>query len=89
MPLAVASLAFGRRIRFDLYERGGDASYGIYIYAFPVQQTVAHLIEGVSPGVMLSISLTVTFGLARLSWNLLEHPALRRKPRRRTAPVTA
>ena len=30
------------------YNRVGDYSYGLYIYAFPVQQSVAALITGVS-----------------------------------------
>jgi peptidoglycan/LPS O-acetylase OafA/YrhL len=82
MPYSVLTLAFRRRVRVPLYERGGDASYGIYIYAFPVQQTLAHLIPDISPGAMLAVALPVTFVLARASWRLVEEPALRRKPAR-------
>ena len=82
MPYAVLTVAFRRRVRLPLYERGGDASYGIYIYAFPVQQTIAHLIPGISPGALLALALPVTFVLGRASWRLVEEPALRRKPRR-------
>jgi peptidoglycan/LPS O-acetylase OafA/YrhL len=82
MPYAVLTLAFRRRVRVPLYERGGDASYGIYIYAFPVQQTIAHLIPDISPGAMLALALPVTLVLGRASWRLVEEPALRRKPRR-------
>jgi peptidoglycan/LPS O-acetylase OafA/YrhL len=58
----------------------GDVSYGIYVYAFPVQQSVAALWgPGLRPGVMLAIALPVTYALALLSWRLIERPALRRK----------
>jgi peptidoglycan/LPS O-acetylase OafA/YrhL len=58
----------------------GDVSYGIYVYAFPVQQSVASLWgPGLEPGVMLAIALPVTYALALLSWRLIERPALRRK----------
>jgi peptidoglycan/LPS O-acetylase OafA/YrhL len=87
MPYAVVTLAFRRRVRVGLYERGGDASYGIYIYAFPVQQTVVHFIPDISPGALLALALPVTFVLGRLSWRLVEEPALRHKPRARAAPV--
>jgi peptidoglycan/LPS O-acetylase OafA/YrhL len=62
----------------------GDVSYGIYVYAFPVQQSVSALWgPGLAPGVMFLIALPVTYGLAFLSWRLIELPALRRKRRGR------
>jgi len=88
MPYAVLALGFLHRVRFPLYERGGDASYGIYVYAFPVQQTVAHLVTGISPEGMLALALPVTFVLGRLSWRLVERPALRRKPSRQPSATT-
>jgi peptidoglycan/LPS O-acetylase OafA/YrhL len=58
------------------YNQLGDYSYGVYIYAFPVQQSVAALIPGVSVLSMLSISAFATLLLAVLSWHLLERRAL-------------
>jgi peptidoglycan/LPS O-acetylase OafA/YrhL len=58
------------------YNLLGDYSYGVYIYAFPVQQSVAALIPGVSVLSMLTISSFFTLILAVLSWNLLEKHAL-------------
>ena len=52
-----------------------------YIYAFPVQQTVAALIPEISISALLAISTFITLLLAALSWHLLEHRALGLKTR--------
>ncbi|WP_326536368.1 acyltransferase family protein [Pseudorhodoferax sp.] len=62
--------------------RFGDLSYGLYIYAFPVQQTWVWLGgKNVSIVVGLLVCTSVTVVLAWLSWRLVERPALRLKPR--------
>jgi peptidoglycan/LPS O-acetylase OafA/YrhL len=59
------------------YNRLGDYSYGTYIYAFPVQQSVAAL--GVtSPWINIALALPVTLFCAVLSWTFVEAPALTR-----------
>lgn len=62
--------------RLRKYNQMGDYSYGVYIYAFPVQQSVAALIPGVSVLSMLLISASSTLLIAALSWHLLERHAL-------------
>jgi peptidoglycan/LPS O-acetylase OafA/YrhL len=64
--------------------RWGDASYGVYIWAFPVQQALVQL--GVDdPWVVMAVATPVVWLLAIASWRLIERPALRHKPRP-TAP---
>lgn len=58
------------------YNKLGDYSYGTYIYAFPVQQIVAHLCQGCTPLVMIAWSTPITILLAMLSWHLVEERAL-------------
>ena len=42
----------------------GDVSYGIYVYAFPVQQAVAAVVgTGLQPVGMLAIAYPITYGL--------------------------
>ena len=62
------------------FARRGDFSYGVYIYAFPVQQLVTALLGGRTEWwVNAAISLPVVVALAALSWHLVEQPALRLK----------
>jgi peptidoglycan/LPS O-acetylase OafA/YrhL len=79
------------------YNRLGDYSYGIYIYAFPVQQLIMYLAPDTSPAGNMLLAMPPTFLLAVLSWMLVEKRALAaavpfgdwlasRLPARRMAP---
>ncbi len=54
-----------------------DLSYGLYIYAFPLQQVLA-----MHGALSLWTSMAVTLPFAAASWFLVEKPALRFKPKR-------
>jgi peptidoglycan/LPS O-acetylase OafA/YrhL len=66
--------------RFQGIGRKRDYSYGIYIYAFPVQQVVA-MLGGAKwgPVVYIVLSLAGTVLLAVPSWHLVEKPAMSAK----------
>ncbi len=58
----------------------GDFSYGIYLYAFPVQQSVMAVFGGGMPfPAFFTLSLTGTVALAMLSWRFIEKPAMKYK----------
>ncbi|SDR37757.1 Peptidoglycan/LPS O-acetylase OafA/YrhL, contains acyltransferase and SGNH-hydrolase domains [Paraburkholderia fungorum] len=60
----------------------GDVSYGVYLYAFPVQQTVAHALGPHPEAATISmISLPIVLVISFASWHLLEKPALTLKNR--------
>jgi peptidoglycan/LPS O-acetylase OafA/YrhL len=62
--------------------RWGDASYAIYLLAFPVEQlTIGAVGFDASPAAVIAIALPVSWGLALLSWRLVEAPMLRLKSR--------
>lgn len=66
--------------------RFGDISYGLYVYAFPVQQTLIWLYKDrLSWSMLFLVVLVVTTGLAFASWHAVEKRALRLKPRRPSA----
>ena len=59
----------------------GDYSYGLYIYAFPIQQTLVRLMPGTEPAALLAATLPLTLAVAALSWHGVEKPALGLKSR--------
>ncbi len=54
------------------FNKFGDYSYGLYIYAFPVQQSIAALVQNISVEIMLITSFSITLIIAVLSWHLIE-----------------
>lgn len=66
---------------FRKIELWGDLSYGIYLYAWPIQQfgflIFSSLLSFLS---LLTISLAASTTAALLSWNFIEKPALKFKP---------
>jgi peptidoglycan/LPS O-acetylase OafA/YrhL len=62
-----------------------DISYGVYIYAFPVQQTVAMVVSDF--WVAAAVSFMLTIALAVGSALLIERPALRLKARFRSSSI--
>lgn len=61
------------------YNRLGDYSYGTYIFAWPIQQTVAHFLPGINGPRIIALALPVTLLLAVISWHFIEHPILSRR----------
>lgn len=58
------------------FNRFGDYSYGIYIYAFPIQQLLVQ--SGViSPGPQSLVAFILSLCAAILSWRYVEQPALK------------
>ncbi len=72
-----AAYLFGGPVR--AYNRVGDYSYGVYIYAFPIQQTLIALVPGLSLLFLNIYAAALTLVCAVLSWHFLEKPALDRK----------
>ena len=60
--------------------RSGDYSYGLYIYAFPIQQSLAYLLPQLDFRLYLLICALATLTLAVGSWHLVEKRALTFKP---------
>lgn len=70
--------------RMNGWAKYGDFSYGMYLYAFPVQQTIAHFwpilgLGEITTEYMMPLAIVLTFPFAYLSWKLVEEPALRWK----------
>src|SRR5882724_9902791 len=66
--------------------RFGDLSYGLYIYGWPVEETVMWLSGGRAAWwQVFLIALPAASAIAFLSWHLVERPMLRLKPGSRRA----
>ena len=92
----VLAIALGMSWLPKLPAAMGDWSYGLYLYAFPVQQILAHYrldkLLGFAGFTALSTMLAV--GCAALSWFVVERPTLRINwpftgPQRTTATTVA
>ncbi|WP_313301581.1 acyltransferase [Diaphorobacter sp.] len=82
--LTFAVIYLGTRRTPILHRAGrfGDPSYGIYLYAFPVQQTAVLYLwpQAGFAGTML-VAAVITAALGLLSWHTIEKQALKFKPR--------
>jgi peptidoglycan/LPS O-acetylase OafA/YrhL len=81
LPLAYLMLALGARLPLRRLGATHDVSYGMYIYAFPVQQLLAlALVDADVPlGAYVLLSIAATLPFAWASWLLIERPAMRLK----------
>ena len=61
------------------YNNLGDFSYGTYIYAWPIQQTLAVKIIDITPTQMSILAGVIVIGLSIMSWNLIEKPCMKLK----------
>jgi peptidoglycan/LPS O-acetylase OafA/YrhL len=88
LPLAYALIVSGALLRSPVFWFRNDVSYGIYIYAFPLQQCLA-LFGAAALGVplfaVLSIALTVPFAMA--SWFWIERPSVQLRKRAHPSPA--
>jgi peptidoglycan/LPS O-acetylase OafA/YrhL len=56
----------------SLYNQLGDYSYGVYIYAFPIQQSLVALFPNITVGGLFLSSFVITLFVAVMSWRFIE-----------------
>jgi peptidoglycan/LPS O-acetylase OafA/YrhL len=76
LPYVVLFLAYVPAGLVRAYNRVGDYSYGTYIYAFPIQQSISATLDAPGPLEMLAFALPLTLLVAAASWHFVEKPAL-------------
>lgn len=82
IPLAYALIVSGALIHNKHMRLRNDLSYGMYIYAWPMQQFLVICgLAFLNPLVFAAVAIVCTLPLAALSWYLIEKPALSLKSR--------
>jgi peptidoglycan/LPS O-acetylase OafA/YrhL len=76
-PLAVATIAYASywcayALPALRWPRHIDYSYGLFLYGFPVQQSLLALWPGLGPLQLFALATPLALALAALSWHLLE-----------------
>jgi len=77
MPYLIFMLAFCKKFKMNRIGQYGDFSFGIFLYAFPIQQLIVYFFHkdiGVLSMIVLSFVFTAPFAI--LSWKFIEKPAL-------------
>jgi peptidoglycan/LPS O-acetylase OafA/YrhL len=81
LPYIVLLLAYRTAHLVRMPARLGDYSYGLYIFAFPVQQAVAQWLHPTSGWTMFVLATPIVLLLSVASWHLVEAPSLTLKQR--------
>ena len=67
-------------------QRWGDLSYGTYLFGWPIEQLVQHLIGLHNGWQLFALSLPLVFACAAISWWVIERPCLQLKKLRQRLP---
>jgi peptidoglycan/LPS O-acetylase OafA/YrhL len=70
LPVVVLSIALCWSI--NLSRNLGDVSYGVYLWAFPIQQTLIKFFPWLTPMQLFATATVAAATLATLSWHLVE-----------------
>ncbi len=77
LPYLLLYLAYVRPVFSSAVKKMGDLSYGTYLFAFPIQQSIVALSGQTISGWQLAMSATpIALMCAWASWKFIEKPAL-------------
>ncbi|WP_421908143.1 acyltransferase family protein [Methanolacinia petrolearia] len=76
IPYFVILVAYVKIPHLSGFGKWGDPSYGMYIYTYPIQQTILNLWPSVEIWQHIALSFGCAIPLAYLSWHLVEKKAL-------------
>ena len=76
LAYAIFCIAYLLRGTILQFNRLGDYSYGLYLYAFPIQQALVARWPEIAPLELFGAAGLLTLVCACLSWHLIEKPAL-------------
>ena len=74
LALAAAVVGLGSARPMAWFARGGDASYGMYVFAWPVQQATLMATSAFWPSMLLAFGISTAIGYG--TWHLFERRAM-------------
>jgi peptidoglycan/LPS O-acetylase OafA/YrhL len=86
IPFAVIAIGAASTPIFRRAARFGDLSYGTYLWAFPIQQAELDILGRIPIIFDVGVVVATVAVVSKLSWMLVEHPALRRKDPKKSKP---
>ena len=79
LPYSIIVIALHPRLNLHAFGKYGDFSYGLYLYGFPVKQTIVAINAQWSSLQLFTLAFPLTLLLAVASWHLVEARAMRFK----------
>ena len=80
LPLAYVTVCLGLTRPPKTIAVGGDYSYGVYLFAYPIQQACVQLSPSLrSTSSVLLVAAPLSLAYATFSWRFIERPILTRK----------
>lgn len=76
IPYIVILVAYANIPRLSGFGKWGDPSYGMYIYTYPIQQTILNFWPSIEIWQFIALSFGCAIPVAYLSWHLVEKRAL-------------
>lgn len=76
IPYLVLVFANAKIPLLSKFGKWGDPSYGMYIYAYPIQQTILNFWPAIQIEQFIVLSLSCSIPVAYLSWHMVEKKAL-------------
>ncbi len=72
----ILAVGLSERRLLPAFDRHGDFSYGLYLYAFPLQQLAIYYFGGNNVWLINTLALGGAMSMAVMSWRLVERPCL-------------
>ncbi len=69
-------LAYARIPVLERFQRLPDLSYGIYLYGWPIQKLLIFYVHGISPWLVIPLTIVLAGYFALVSWYVIEKPSL-------------
>jgi peptidoglycan/LPS O-acetylase OafA/YrhL len=79
LTYALLTIAYHPALQWRAFNGLGDYSYGLYIYSFPIQQTIVYVMPEASPMLLFAMAMLITLVVAALSWHMVEKAHARTK----------